>query len=70
MIEGTDDRIAAEQQDRAERAEKARTLMEAVNKLEAEYIAAGRPATARQLVEAFNELPVGSLARLHDILKA
>lgn len=50
--------------------DKAAAVIAAAHKLEAEYEAEGKPALAKQVRDGFNELPVGSLAKLYDILKA
>lgn len=49
--------------------EKARKVIEASHKLESEYEAEGKPELAKQIREGFDNLPVGSLAKLYDILK-
>jgi hypothetical protein len=48
--------------------EKARRVIEASHKLEAEYVGEGKPELAQRVRSGFDELPVGSLARLYDIL--
>lgn len=50
--------------------DKARRLIEAAHKLEADYEAEGKSEIAKQVREGFGSLPVGSLARLWDILNA
>jgi uncharacterized membrane protein YqiK len=49
--------------------EKARRMIEASHKLEAEFEREGRHAEAEAVRKGFESLPVGSLARLYDILK-
>jgi hypothetical protein len=48
--------------------EKARKMIEASHKLEAEYEREGRTAEAKAVRDGFAALPVGSLARLYDII--
>jgi hypothetical protein len=49
--------------------EKFRKVIEAAHKVEADFEAEGRMAEAAAVRKGFDNLPVGSLARLYDILK-
>lgn len=49
--------------------EKARRVIDAAHKLEAEYEAEGKPEIAKQVRTGFDALPVGSLAKLYDIIQ-